>query len=76
MGSIQKYFDTCVSYWVREHGLSIGAAMVRAIWWDCVEVWNIDKSWNKEKIDFINQYRKYKPYDPIPEERLVEEGKV
>ena len=66
MDEIKKYFDLCVAYWERQ-GDSKGLATSKAIWWDCIEVWNADKSWNDDKIAFINQYRKYKPYDPIPE---------
>ena len=66
MDEIKKYFDLCVAYWERQ-GDSKGLATSKAIWWDCIEVWNTDKSWNDDKIAFINQYRKYKPYDPIPE---------
>lgn len=70
---IKKYFDNCVAYWM-SNGDNKGLATVKAIWWDCVEIWNMDKSWDKNKIKFINQYRNYKPYDPIPEEKLVEVG--
>ena len=73
MQDIREYFDHCVSYWISS-GVSKGVATVRALWWDCVEVWNADKSWNEDKIKFINQYRRYKPYDPIPEEKMVEIG--
>lgn len=73
MDNIKNYFDSCVSFWMST-GLSKGAATVRAIWWDCVDVWNFDKSWTEDKVKFINQYRKYKPYDPVPEAKRVEEG--
>lgn len=66
MDEIKKYFDLCVAYWERQ-GDSKRLAIAKAIWWDCIEVWNADKSWNDDKVKFINQYRKYKPYDPIPE---------
>lgn len=70
---LKEYFDACVNYWMR-NGDSKGVATVKAIWWDCVEVWNADKSWNEEKVAFINRYRSYKPYDPVPEAVMVEEG--
>ena len=70
---IKKYFDSCVAYWM-SNGDSKGLATVKAIWWDCVEVWNFDKSWTDENIKFINQYRSYKPYDSIPEPSRVAEG--
>lgn len=73
MENIENYFGTCVAYWIST-GLSECAATVRAVWWDCVEVWNADKSWTEDKIAFINRYRKYKPYDPVPEIKMVEEG--
>ena len=73
MENIENYFGTCVAYWMST-GLSEGAATARAVWWDCVEVWNADKSWTEDKIVFINRYRKYKPYDPVPGKNMVEEG--
>ncbi len=73
MENIEEYFGTCVAYWMST-GVSEGVATCRAIWWDCVEVWNADKSWTEDKITFINRYRKYKPYDPVPETEMVEEG--
>lgn len=73
MEKIESYFKACVEYWMST-GVSKGVAIVRAIWWDCVEVWNFDKSWTDEKVEFINRYRKYKPYDPTPKAKAVEEG--
>ena len=73
MNDIEKYFKSCVDYWMST-GVSQGVATCRAIWWDCVEVWNIDKSWNDDKVSFINRYRKYKPYDAIPDEDCISEG--
>ena len=73
MNEIENYFNQCVAYWMGT-GVSKGVATVRAIWWDCVEVWNADKSWDANKIEFINRWRKYKPYDPVPESELVESG--
>ena len=70
---IENYFETCVAYWMRS-GDSKKVATVKALWWDCVEVWNFDKSWNADKIEFINRYRHYKPYDPVPEAKFVEAG--
>ena len=70
---IQNYFNSCVDYWMSK-GDSIDAAIAKAIWWDCVEVWNADKSWTDEKVVFINQWRKYEPYGPVPEAKRVEEG--
>ena len=73
MYQIECYFEDCVHYWTST-GVSRGVATVRAIWWDCVEVWNVEKSWTEEKVEFINRYRKYKPYDAIPDEEYISEG--
>lgn len=73
MPEIESYFNACVRFWELT-GLSKGAATVRAIWWDCAEVWNADKSWTPEKVEFINRYRQYEPYGLIPEEKCVEAG--
>ncbi len=73
MNEIEAYFRACVKYWMST-GLNEGHAIVRAIWWDCVEVWNADKSWNKDKVNFINKFRRYQPYEPTPDDKLVEEG--
>lgn len=73
MENIEDYFGTCIAYWMTT-GVSKGVATVMALWWDCVEVWNADKSWTPTKIEFVNRYRKYKPYDPIPEPDAVREG--
>lgn len=73
MNNIESYFNSCVNFWVST-GVSKGVATVRALWWDCVEVWNFDKSWTPEKVEFINRYRRYEPYGPVPEAKRVEEG--
>ena len=73
MQRIDDYFNSCVDFWVRQ-GFSKGVATVRALWWDCVEIWNFDESWNDEKIEFINKWRQYKPYGPVPEIDRVAEG--
>ena len=73
MDKIKEYFNSCVNYWMST-GVSKWVATCRVIWWDCVDVWNTEKSWNDDKVAFVNQYRKYKPYDPIPEEDRIQEG--
>lgn len=73
MDKIREYFDLCVNYWVST-GISKECATIRALWWDCAEVWNADKSWDDDKVKFFNSYRKYTPYGPIPEETMVSEG--
>ena len=73
MTEIEEYFNECVGFWMSQ-GLSRGAATVRAIWWDCVEVWNAGRSWNKNKTDFVNRYRRYEPYGLVPEAECVRSG--
>lgn len=73
MSAIEAYFNNCVNYWV-SNGISRGAATVRALWWDCAEIWNAGKSWTPAKIEFFNRYRKYEPYGALPEPDRVEEG--
>ena len=70
---VEEYFNSCKQYWIRQ-GLPMSQVMSRVIWWDCVEVWNMDKSWNAAKVAFINQYRRYRPYGPTPEKEAVESG--
>ena len=72
---VERYFTQCRDFWIRQ-GLPMSIAMARTIWWDCCEVWNFDKSWTPAKIAFINQYRQYTPYGPIPEKKAVEEGRA
>lgn len=73
MSQIEQYFEACVNYWISQ-GDSMGVATIKAIWWDCVEVWNADKSWTKEKIEFVNRWRKYEPYGEVPPSSCVEVG--
>lgn len=70
---VEKYFTECRNFWIRQ-GLPMSQAMARAIWFDCCEVWNFGKSWTPAKVAFINRYRRYKPYDPIPEKEQIEKG--
>ena len=56
MEEIRVYFETCKTYWIRQ-GFSEEIATSRAFWWDCVEGWDIDKSWTDEKRKFAEQYR-------------------
>ena len=60
------YFQTCKEYWLRK-GDPVSVATSKAFWWDCVEVWNADKSWNTEKEQFAYEFRGYKPGDPVPD---------
>lgn len=72
---VYDYFNLCRDYWLTT-GDRLGVATSKAFWWDCVEVWNADKSWNEEKEEFAWSFRAYKPYDPVPSARVVEEGGV
>ncbi len=70
---IKEYYEECVKFWIRQ-GDCKAVAMAKALWWDCIEIWNATKSWNDDKVNFVNQYRKYTPYDPIPEGIAIEKG--
>lgn len=37
-----------MDYWIRT-GDCEADALAKAYWWDCVEVWNFDHSWDDEK---------------------------
>ena len=50
--SPREYFDECKQYWIN-NGQTEEEAAYRALWWDCKEVWDIDKSWNDEKKVFF-----------------------
>lgn len=69
----QAYFDRCFDYWLRA-GDPPSVAMNKALWWDCAEVWNRDKSWNPGRVRFFNKWRRYEPYAEIPSEELIERG--
>lgn len=71
--AVEEYFNTCKGYWERK-GDPPSVAFCKALWWDCVETFNFGKSWNPAKIEFVNQYRRYTPGGPIPEESRVESG--
>ena len=72
---IEKYFDVCRDYWVR-NGDSKGVATSKAFWWDCVEVWNSDNSWNEDKRKFAKVWRGYVQGSPVPDAKFVEMGAV
>lgn len=69
---VQQYFDACRAYWVR-NGDSAGVATCKAFWWDCVEIWNLS-GWNQARESFALAFRGYRPGDPVPESRCVEQG--
>ena len=46
-----EYWDTLwdnMDYWKRA-GDDEETALAKAYWWDFIEVWNFDKSWDDEK---------------------------
>lgn len=73
MERIKMYFEACVNYYL-SRGDSKEVAVAKAFWWDCVEVWNIDKSWDPDRIAFVNQFVHYEPYTEIPSEEEIENG--
>lgn len=72
---VLKYFNSCKTYYMR-NGDSEGVATSKAFWWDCVEVFNFDKSWNDAKRKFAKEFRNYCPGDPVPDAKFVEKGGI
>lgn len=58
---IAKYFETCKQFWLN-NGCDEREANRRALWWDCKEVWDADKSWNKEKKNFFEAMKRNIPF--------------
>lgn len=75
MEKINSYFSSCKKFWLST-GDSEGVATSKTFWWDCVEVWNHDKSWTPVKERWAWNFRAYKPGNPIPDSNLVVEGGV
>lgn len=69
---VVSFFDTCKDYWLR-NGDSGRIATSKAFWWDCVESWNFDRSWNDAKRQFASLFN-YKEGDPVPAPDVVERG--
>ena len=69
-----EFFDACKAYWMRQ-GDSERVATSKAFWWDCVECWNFDKSWNDAKRDLAAMFG-YTQGDPVPDPELVSKGLV
>lgn len=69
---VADYFATCKAYWLRQ-GDSEQVASAKAFYWDCVEVWNFDRSWNDAKRCMAEMFG-YKEGDPVPAPELVEKG--
>jgi hypothetical protein len=72
---VQTFFDQCKAYWMR-NGDPEGVATSKALWWDLVECFNFDNSWNEAKKQFVKDFRGYVPGNPVPEAKLVEKGEV
>ncbi len=72
---VQEFFKQCKVFWMR-NGDSAEVATSKAFWWDMVECFNFDKSWNDAKRKFAEEFRGYHPGDPEPTEEQVLEGSV
>ena len=69
---VADFYSNCKAYWIRQ-GDPEHVASAKAFWWDCVECWNFDHSWNEAKRDFAEMFG-YKEGDPVPSADLVERG--
>ena len=69
----EEFLKKCKVFWMR-NGDSEKVAEAKAFWWDQIECWDFDKSWNAEKERFAMDFRGYKRGDPIPDESVVEKG--
>lgn len=69
---VVEFFDACKAYWMR-NGDPEPVATSKAFWWDCVECWNFDDSWNDAKRDLAEMFG-YKQGDPVPDADIVERG--
>ena len=69
---VADYFATCKDFWLRQ-GDSERVASAKAFYWDCVEVWNFDHSWNDAKRDMASMFG-YTEGDPVPAPELVGKG--
>ena len=72
---VKHYFEYSKAFWMR-NGDSAGVATSKAFWWDCIEVWNADNSWDDAKRKFAKEFRNYTPGDPMPEAKLIAHGGV
>lgn len=67
-----QFFNQCKNYWKR-NGDPDYIASCKAFWWDCVECWNFDKSWNDAKREFA-QIHGYSEGQPVPDASIIERG--
>ena len=54
-----------MEYWERG-GDDEETALSKAFWWDCVEVWHYDKSWDEEKTRFYRAFQRFYPQCKVP----------
>ena len=73
MREIKEYFEKCKQFWI-SRGDREGVATSKAFWFDCVEIWNFEKSWTPVKEKFAMDFRGYKPGDEVPSEKVIEKG--
>ena len=71
----QDYFEQCRAYW-RRNGDRENVATCKALYWDCFDVWNRDRSWDAGKREFAKQWRGYTPYSELPSPYMVLDGAV
>jgi len=62
---IQAFFNNCKAFWMNKANCSESEAESRALWWDCKECWDFDKSWTEEKQSFFDGM---KDSIPLPKE--------
>lgn len=72
ISQVNEYFEACKNYWIQQ-GNTERVATAKAFYWDCVECWNFDKSWNDAKREFARTFN-YNEGDQVPSAELVERG--
>ena len=75
LADCERFFNECKAYWIRQ-GDSPAVATSKAFWWDMVECFNFDNSWNDAKKEFAMKFRGYKVGNPVPSAEFVEGGAV
>ena len=56
-----------MEYW-KMTGDSESVALSKAYWWDYIEVWNYDKSWDEEKKQWCKCFNLFFPNCKCPED--------
>lgn len=54
---ILAFYKQCKKFWVERVGCTEAEAESRALWWDCVEAWDFDKSWTDVKRNFVDSLK-------------------